>query len=243
MTFQEKLNALQPYLIGIRYLSGMAVVDVVFKEDWVIQESDKIKRVKGNDELNYYMIFSEVEGVGIDDLLGYVDNTIKLNLDREKKHDLLRIKVTELKEVFKKNSLARLSKLKFTFGEEMESKLSDIDEEPEVQPLKPTPAPIIEEFEEEIIKETPEVIQYLDENKNPLPLTDEDREMIAEEARAKQFLAAQKAKKLNGELKRITKPKIELPPRNQSIKQSPVVPNCNCSETQACEKCIEYKDF
>ena len=105
---QKTLDSLQPYVIGIRYVEGTPLVDAVFKEGWTIPEDNNIKRIKGNEEMNYVMIFSEVKGVGLDDLLGYVEKTIKLNQEREKKHELLRSKVNELKEMFKKYNIPQI---------------------------------------------------------------------------------------------------------------------------------------
>ena len=109
---QKALNALKPYVISIRYVEDLVVVDTIFKTGWNLIESSTIKRIKGEDEtLNYYMIFSDNPNIGLDELLDYVSNVIKINLDREKKHDLLRAKVNELKEVFKKHTLSQLSRL------------------------------------------------------------------------------------------------------------------------------------
>ena len=85
---QKTLDALQPYVIGIRYEKGVVLVDAVFKEEWTILDDPKISKIKGDPSMNYYMIFSEIEGVGLDDLLAYVDRTIKLNQEREKKQTL-----------------------------------------------------------------------------------------------------------------------------------------------------------
>jgi len=90
---QKTLDSLQPYVIGIRYLEGTPLVDAVFKEGWTVPDDNKVKKVRGNEEMNYYMLFSEVAGVGLDDLLDYVKKTIDLNIEREKKHDLLKEKV------------------------------------------------------------------------------------------------------------------------------------------------------
>ena len=90
---QKTLDSLQPYVIGIRYLEGTALVDVVFKEGWTVIDDPTIKKIKGDEGLNYYMIFSESPNVGIDELLNYVSRVIKLNFEREKKHELLRVKV------------------------------------------------------------------------------------------------------------------------------------------------------
>jgi hypothetical protein len=114
---QKKLDSLQPYVTGIRYMQGIQLVDAVFKDGWLFPESDVIRKEKV-DENNYYMFFSEKEGVFIDDLLDYVKSIIDLNIEREKKHELLKEKIKELQILFKDNSLTKLKKLKFTFEDD-----------------------------------------------------------------------------------------------------------------------------
>lgn len=114
---QEKLNALRPYVVGIRYLQGIQLVDAVFKENWTIPQSEVIHQEKVDGDDNYYMFYSENEDIDIDDLLDYVKEIIDLNIEREKKYELLSEKVAELQRIFKSNSLAKLKKLKFTFSE------------------------------------------------------------------------------------------------------------------------------
>jgi hypothetical protein len=163
--------------------------------------------------------------------------------------------VNELKEVFKKNSLAKLTRLKFTFGEEdMVPNISDLDIDDE--PI-PAPAPpeakksvVVEEPEEEDIDEpvnnTPIApVTYLDENKKPIELTDEDREILAEEARAERNRKAIEAKKKSTELKPIAK-KVELPPKRKiemAIAERDYESDCECGPDEACEKCIDKKSL
>jgi hypothetical protein len=164
------------------------------------------------------MLHSKVEGIGLDELLNYVDKTIKLNVEREKKHDLLKEKVNELKEVFKKNSLEKLKRLKFIFTEEdLVPKLNDFDvdieiydsyEEELIEPSKNvSPNLSTEIIEEQPIINEKNLETYLDENGQPIEMTEEELEMIEEEERAKrnmEFIKKQKIGKSN---------KVELPPR------------------------------
>ena len=221
-SIQKTLDSLQPYVIGIRYLEGLPLIDTVFKEGWSVPEDSKINMVKGDDGMNYYMIYSEDKKIGIDELLAFVDKTIKLNLEREKKHDLLRVKVEELKKLFKENSLAKLSRLKFSFIEEdMVPSLNDFNLDIDDEPI------VISEPENEPQHEsviyTPEMIdamgkeeeagflstnpQYVDEHGNPIEYSEEEMEMIEEEARAERNRKMFKNKK-NGMAN-----KVELPPR------------------------------
>jgi len=221
---QKTLDSLQPYVIGIRYLEGTPLVDAVFKEGWTVPEDAKIKKMKGNEEMNYYMLFSETQGVGLDELLAYVRKTIDLNVEREKKHDLLREKVNELKEIFKKNSLDKLKRLKFTFTEEdLVPKLNDFDveiddtydtyEEEEVVEPTPNTYPEITGEEGSYVEDVqPTIPIYLDENGNPIELSEEELEMIEEEERAKRNLELLKQKKEKENLKKVSN-KVELPPR------------------------------
>ena len=191
--FQEKLDSLQPFLIGIRYLEGKPLIDVVLKENWVVTTEQHIKKIKGNQEVNYYMFFSETPEIGVDELLDSVKKTINLNVEHENKQELLKVKFNELKKLFKENNLDRLKQLKFVFNTFDEDYLN-ITEEPLNTPDNTTNdindiiAPPINnidgvsnEIEEEIIVHE---AQYLDENGNPLQLSEEDLEMIEEEKRA-----------------------------------------------------------
>ena len=219
-SIQKTLDSLQPYVIGIRYLEGLPLIDTVFKEGWTVPEDSSITKVKGDEGMNYYMIYSEKKGVGIDELLSFVDKTIKLNLEREKKHELLRLKVEELKKLFKDNTLARLTRLKFTFTEEdIVPSLGEFDlnieeqieteqiETEDVQEPVIYTAEMIDNMysEEELV--SPTLPQYVDENGNPIQYTEEELEMMEEEARAERNRKLFKNKK-NGMVS-----KIELPPR------------------------------
>lgn len=149
---QERLNELRPYVVGIRYLQGIQLVDAVLKEGWAVPESQVIQRERVDGDENYYMFFSENEDIDIDDLLDYVQEIINLNIEREKKYELLKSKVAELQKIFKDNTLSKLQKLKFTFSEpdiipsliDMDKIDSDINlskesiiEEPKVEETKP----------------------------------------------------------------------------------------------------------
>lgn len=124
---QKKLDSLQPYVTGIRYMQGIQLVDAVFKEGWLFPDSDVIRKEKVDDN-NYYMFFSEKEGIFIDDLLDYVKSIIDLNIEREKKHELLKEKIKELQVLFKDNSLTKLKRLNFVFEEPiMIPSLMDMD--------------------------------------------------------------------------------------------------------------------
>ena len=244
---QKALNALKPYVISIRYVEDLVVVDTIFKTGWNLIESSTIKRIKGEDEtLNYYMIFSDNPNIGLDELLDYVSNVIKINLDREKKHDLLRAKVNELKEVFKKHTLSQLSRLKFIIAdEELVPTLNEFDIDDEIDDA--LPQQINQPVEEQVftspgvpaVEYDQQVMQHQQQ-----PLTEEEREMLEEEARAENFRRKREAEKLNGKVK--PKMNVELPPRrkiSEAIIANTLMPDCECGPDEACEKCIDSKGF
>jgi hypothetical protein len=245
---QKTLDLLQPYVIGIRYVEGTPVVDVVFKEGWSVPPDNNIKLVKGDESMNYYMLFSDSTNIGLDDLLAYVDKVIKLNLEREKKHELLRVKVNELKEVFKKNTLAKLTRLKFTFSEEeLIGDLNDFDIDIDIDIDSQQS---LETFEEEVIEETIETktnpAQYLDEEGNPIELTEDEREILEEEARAERNIRVIRNKQKSTVQTKVQN-KIELPPKrktemvlNESYDNDT---DCECGPDEACNKCMDSKGF
>jgi hypothetical protein len=249
---QKTLDSLQPYVISIRYVDGTPVVDAIFKEGWTVPDDSKIKKIKGNDDMNYFMIFSEVESIGLDELLAYVDRTIKLNQEREKKHDLLRKKVNELKELFKKTSLTKLSRLKFGFeDEDLTPKLDDFDVDDEFDEQTFDEPSVIQTFDEPSVIQEPNTkpsitsnVPFLDEDGKPIEMTEEEKEMLEEEARAernRKVLENKKPKTINPIVK-----KVELPPKPKpqlSIADNDFETDCECGSEEACEKCIDQKGY
>lgn len=253
MNIQKTLDSLQPYIIGIRYLDGRPLVDVVFKDDWIVIDDKNIQKVMGNGKVNYYMIFTEVPGIGVDELLNYVDRVINLNLDREKKHELLKTKINELKEIFKNNTLYVLNKLKFNFSEDdLIPKLNELDvdvitetdgniitnTQSEYDETDIVPEPLIESVTPKKILTT-EPIVYLDENKQPIRLSEEEQELYEEELRAeknlKLFSRNKKAKKVDSPQKQ----KSEMVMVNDDIGYG----DCECGPNEACSKCIDSKSY
>lgn len=219
---QNKLESLQPYVIGIRYIEGIPFIDVIFKEGWNVPKSEIIKRHINEENQNHYIFFSEKEGIGIDELLDFAEKIIGLNIEREKKHELLKLKVKELQKIFVDNSLSKLKTIKFTFGEEqlipdiMESDngldiMDEIEEQPEPEPeYKPIATPKVGEI--------PEIIEA--EDITPQPKT---------------------------KLKINDKPRVELPPKGKIEVEVHELPKnmtegpCKCGPDEYCPKCMDEK--
>ena len=114
---QNRLDKLMPYVKGMRFVKNTAVVDVQLKENWTIVKSDKILYQKGKNEENYFMFFSEGGSSTFDDILDFVEKTINFNIENEKKLELIKVKIEELKRHFETKSLDVLRTLKFGFDE------------------------------------------------------------------------------------------------------------------------------
>lgn len=256
---QETLNSLQPYVSSISYVSNKQVVVAKFNNGWILPDSKLVTKVKSAEDSDSYFIYSEVEGIGLDEILDYIRVVINVNLEREKKHMLLKEKIEELKTLFKKNTLAQLSKLRFVLTDDLivpkaeDIELHDIDMvEPEapvalppVQRL-PQPQSAIQQPPVPIVEMEPEP-EYIPEPQAALPenLTEEELEILEEERRAENYRLykqnnPQPVRQPKGQSKNTVKKhqRVELPPRQMAY-----AGGCDCGENEACEKCIDAKGY
>lgn len=114
---QQRLNKLKPYVKGMRFVNTTSVVDVQLKENWNIIDSKIILVKRGKSEENYFMFYSEDENISFDDILDHVEKIINLNIENEKKLELIKVKIEELKKHFETKSLDVLKTLKFVFDD------------------------------------------------------------------------------------------------------------------------------
>ncbi len=108
LKIQDRLDSLQPFIQGIRYVNGIQLVDAQFKNGWTVPDSDTIDRAG---EGNHFIFFSEEEGITVDDILDFIQSVINLNVERELKDELFKVKVKELEKIFNDNSLEDLDAL------------------------------------------------------------------------------------------------------------------------------------
>jgi len=215
---QERLNALRPYVIGIRYLQGIQLVDAILKEGWTVPNSQLIQKEKVDGEENYYMFFSENDDIDIDDLLDYVQEIINLNIEREKKYELLKEKVVELQKIFKDNSYSKLQRLKFTFNEpDIIPSLIDMDR-------------IDGESATDLIdKTTTEEVEQVT--------------LVVEDVKPQTTKPQKNTTKRNGSIPN----DIELPPKGQKIELEEFIEPtnivCKCGPNEICPICEEQKDL
>jgi hypothetical protein len=114
-TIEERLNKLQPYVNTIRYHEGTPIVEAKLPKNWSVNKNKDITEHRVDDE-NNYIFFSNETKISIDNLLDHLSLIINTNIENEKKYELLRAKVEELKEIFKVNPLSVLRGLTFKYG-------------------------------------------------------------------------------------------------------------------------------
>jgi len=148
----KRLESLQPYLLGVRYAQGLPVADTMFREGWVMPKSEHINKEGMEGQPNYYMFYSDNEEIGFDELIDFVEDVVKLNIEREQKHELLKKKFKELQILFKETPLVKLETMKFVLGgDSLVPDLLDVDMTEEVSipdPPEPPPKRSIKEGEQ-----------------------------------------------------------------------------------------------
>lgn len=122
MSLQERLKNLRPYVVGIRFVKEMPVVDVNLKDNWVTLKSDKVSINKSEKVNNYYMFYSQDTSIEIDEILNFVERVIDYNKESEAKDTLLKTYISTLKELFENSSYEQLKKLEFKLPKELEEK-------------------------------------------------------------------------------------------------------------------------
>jgi hypothetical protein len=130
---QERLDKLKPYVKGMRFVNTTSVVDVQLKENWIVPESKVVLTKRGKSEENYFMFYSDDNSIGFDDILDHIEKIININVENEKKLELIKIKIEELKKHFETKSLNVLKTLKFQFDDLIPDKLDQKEEITEEQ--------------------------------------------------------------------------------------------------------------
>lgn len=216
MTIQEKLDSLQPYVVGIRYIKGVPIIEVILKRDWSIPEINNVTITRAENEDNYYYFFSEDNSITIDKLLEYVETVIKVNIEKEEKYALLKAKVEEMKVLFEDNSLEKLKTMEFSFKDKSTDDLLGNLSKTKTKDKAPT-------SKSGTNKKTSKSKQVNEQTKDE---GDKPKE-------SSQSPKTTPNKEKNG------KKKIEL--ETHGLKPEEKEGECNCGPDEACPKCIDNK--
>ena len=127
---QKRINELQPYVKEFKFQDGYTIVSTNMSDKWVTLPS-KVVGVDGDGTTKFF--FSNMEDVGVDDILDYIEEIINYNREEEMKVELLRLKIDELGVLFHNNSLDVLKTLEFNLvREDIESGDNEVSEETDV---------------------------------------------------------------------------------------------------------------
>jgi len=236
---KEILAKLRPYVTGVRYVESIPIIDVTFKDGWTVPKSKVISNERGEENKNYYMFYSDKEGIGFDEILDFVKSVINLNVERELKHALLIEKVDELKKIFKEKSLAELKSLRFSFGtDKLVPEIMEEDEFLDTELMVNTP--ILESKQEPVKQESVKQESVKQESVKQESVKQEPQQPIDGEPPL--------VSEIEGEFEKFTlSDTIELPPK----KNGKVIVNevaikketCNCGPEDICPVCAESKGF
>lgn len=118
---QDEIKKLGDYFRGIEYFNDALIVKVNFPPRWQVYPSidGSIKPAKSEKAIGEYFYYGDMNKVSLDDIFGLIEETIDANKDAELKIQFLNEKVSELKELFKREPYERLSRLKFVIEEDV----------------------------------------------------------------------------------------------------------------------------
>jgi hypothetical protein len=125
-SLQDRLKNLRPYVVGIRFVKDMPVVDVNIKDGWKILSSDKISINKSEKTKNYLMFYSENPSMEIDEILDFVESCIDYNREIEAKEILFKTYISTLKNIFESTPYEDLKNLEFKLPKKIEEKEEQI---------------------------------------------------------------------------------------------------------------------
>jgi hypothetical protein len=121
MSLQEVISLLFPYLSAMRKMKQYLSIDLIFPKTWefpneYIEKASVVQNDKYGGEGVFLSFVCEVEK-NMDRTIEVIFQIISYNLEREEKEKLLKIKLLELREVFKNGKLNDLQNLKIHLPE------------------------------------------------------------------------------------------------------------------------------
>ena len=118
MNIDEKLKDIKDYFVSLSYGDGIPMIEVKFQDKWAVPKSNVIGVQKYPNHPNRYLFYTEHDEILVDDMIDYIKEIIKTNIEREQKYLLLKSKIMELQQFFGEHSLKDLEKLTFTIEED-----------------------------------------------------------------------------------------------------------------------------
>ena len=124
MVYFEFLDKISKHLKSLRVLKNYVSFDMIFPITWSLPKTvgEEIQLVKDKTDLdgvqyNVLSFVTENKRENIDKVEMAIDFVVKKNVEREEKEKLFQNKVEELKSIFEKQELDKLTSLKFDMSE------------------------------------------------------------------------------------------------------------------------------
>jgi hypothetical protein len=135
MSLYKEFSTLFPYLQSVRKLQNFLSFDVMFSTSWklpkkYVDEEKVMEQESKTPNMRLFSFVSEIDEQSIEKVSTNIQNIINYNLEREEKDVLFQTKVSELKNIFEKQSLKNLKMLKFEFKQ---TKIELEDNEDEIR--------------------------------------------------------------------------------------------------------------
>lgn len=118
VTLQGKINNIQPYFRSVEIKESFYILRVVYPNKWsgYNRDDEKIKTAKSdNSNENEWFYYADIESVDLNEIFDLIEETIVTNQEMYQKIELMKIKMSELKDIFQEESLEKLKTLQFTF--------------------------------------------------------------------------------------------------------------------------------
>lgn len=118
MSIYKEILPILNYVHQIRKVENFLIFDVLFPNTWklpkkFINEDKFVNQGATEENLILLWFVSDINDVEIEKTKNNIIGIINYNLEREEKEKLLENKITELKNIFEKQSLDSLKNLKF----------------------------------------------------------------------------------------------------------------------------------
>lgn len=132
----ESIKELRPYFFSLREIESNVSLDIKLPVNWRYEEivkpyrSVKIKIQDKNDKHNLLSIISNATQEGYNVAFSCAMDIIKSNKEEEEKQKLFQLKVKELQELFKKESLDKLKTISLieNYGQEITTGIGMVEE-------------------------------------------------------------------------------------------------------------------
>lgn len=169
---KKRIEKIQEYFVGIEITNNTTIIRITYPSKWGVfpNKTNTIQVAKSDEQENLWFYYADYEIVAVDEIFDLIDDTIKMNLDAQKKIELLHEKFEELKNLFASNSLETLETLYFAFSEPTVKTTTETKKKRTSKPRKKTAS-------KRVKKESSEIVQ-VEENKAVEEPQNENSEVV-----------------------------------------------------------------